>query len=390
MKSLSFSVGLVLLLAVAGYAQKRSHPDSLSSGVTLNWKYTRAPALQKIMDRYTVKDMPGIALAVYTADQGWWSGAAGFAKTESKTPLTINHLQYLQSVSKTYMAVAALQLYEEGKLDLDAFISKYLPEEYRQLIKNADKITVRMLLNHTSGIAEYNSDPEYTAAVILHPTDVLPMEKAIKCLANEEPQFAPGSRYRYTNTNYFLLTVIEDAVTGNHARYIEEKILRPLQLNHTFYRSSKNYLKYPLLPDSYWDILGNGRPANITPMQVANVSSLRGDDGMVATPIDAVKFLKGLMEGKLLKAATMTQMQQWVKNDAGQPAYGLGLIYIQVGELVGYGHGGGGLGAGCLLLYVPGKKTYVFLATNIGVVIDGPAGVKVNQMKDEILAVLFR
>jgi D-alanyl-D-alanine carboxypeptidase len=380
----------MLLSPLAVDAQKGGSQDGLYSGVNINTGYARAAELQAIMDRYTAKDLPGIAIAVYSEDQGWWSGASGFSKIESKTPMSINHLQYLQSVSKTYMAVAALKLFEEGKLELDAFITQYLPPEYRRFIKNADKITVRMLMNHTSGIAEYSSDPEYTAAVILHPTKVLRMETVIACLANEEAQFAPGSRYRYTNTNYFLLTVIADAIVGNHAKYIEEQILQPLQLNNTFYRSSKGYLHYPLLPDCYWDILNIGRPANITPMQVANVAALRGDDGMVATPVDAVKFLKGLMEGKLLQEATMPQMQKWVNNDAGKPTYGLGLFRMEHGDVVGYGHGGGGLGAGCLLLYVPARKVYVFLATNIGVVIDGPAGAKANKMKDEILAVLLR
>jgi len=125
-------------------------------------------------------------------------------------------------------------------------------------------------------------------------------------------------------------------------------------------------------------------------MQVANVAALRGDDGIVATPVDAVKFLKGLVDGKLLQKSSLDQMKQWVNNDGGKPAYGLGLVYLGDGENIGYGHGGGGLGAGCLLLYIPAKKTYVFLATNIGVIIDGPVGIKVNYMKNEIMSVLLK
>jgi D-alanyl-D-alanine carboxypeptidase len=125
-------------------------------------------------------------------------------------------------------------------------------------------------------------------------------------------------------------------------------------------------------------------------MQIANVASMSGDDGIVATPIDAVKFLKGLMEGKLIKESSMSQMQQWVKNESGRPVYGLGLIRFEEGGTIGFGHGGGGLGAGCLLLTVPAARMYVFLATNIGVVIDGPVGTKVNSMKDEILLTLLQ
>ena len=380
----------VFLFCVAGDAQSTTASNELFSGVTINKAYRQGQELQSIMDRYTAKDLPGVSLAVYSETEGWWAAASGYAKTESKTPMTVDHLQYLQSVTKTYAAVVALKLSEEGRLDLDAPISRYLPKKYQRLIRNMDRITVRMLMNHTSGIAEYNSHPKYTSDVILHPLKILDMEEVINCLENEEPQFAPGTKYQYTNTNYFLLTVVEDVVCGNHAKYMEEKIFRPLQLNNSFYRSSKGYLKYPLLPDCYWDILGMGRPANITPMQVANVAALRGDDGIVATPIDAVKFLKGLMEGKLINNSSMEQMQHWVKNEEGREVYGLGLSRMEAGPIVAYGHGGGGLGAGCLLLYVPVKKIYLFLATNIGLVIEGPVGVKVDAMRNEIMGVVLR
>jgi D-alanyl-D-alanine carboxypeptidase len=125
-------------------------------------------------------------------------------------------------------------------------------------------------------------------------------------------------------------------------------------------------------------------------MQRANVASLLGDDGVVATTYDAVLFLRGLMEGKLLKPSTLEMMQQWVKNDAGRPVYGLGLIHFEEGGLEGMGHGGGGLGAGCILLYVPAKKVYVFLATNTGVVVDGLGGLKANAMKNAVLEALLK
>ncbi len=366
------------------------HTSAIAQNVNSSTTYSRAAMIQSVMDKYTKNDLPGIAIAVYTDAEGWWSSASGFSKVESKKPMTINHLQYLQSVSKTYVAVIMLKLREEGKLDLDAYISKYLPKKYLNLIKNADKITVRMLMNHTSGVPEYTTDPEYTSSVILNPMRLQSMEDIINCLNDEEPQFEPGTKYRYTNTNYFLLTVIADVITGNHAKYMAEKIFKPLKLNSTYYRNDPGYLQYELLPDTYWDILNVGRPANITRMQVMNVASMRGDDGIVATPMDVVNFLKGLMEGKLLKDSSLKQMQQWVNNENGRPVYGLGLIRFEEGGIVGYGHGGGGLGAGCLLLYVPSKKTYVFVATNIGVVIDGAGGEKANKMKDEILGVLLQ
>jgi D-alanyl-D-alanine carboxypeptidase len=247
-----------------------------------------------------------------------------------------------------------------------------------------------MLLNHTSGIPEYVTDPEYTATVLLTPQKVVNMDEVLQCLENEEPQFKPGSRYLYTNTNYTLLAMIGDAITGDHARYINNIILKPLGLKNTFYRDDSSYLNNPGLVDSYWDLLNAGRPANVTIMQKANVAALIGDDGIICTPTDAVKFLVGLMQGKLLKESSLKMMQQWVKNDMGREVYGLGLIKFDLNGVVGYGHGGGGIGSGCALIYVPEKKVYVFLSTNIGVVWDGLPAIKANEMKDEIVKTVLR
>ena len=358
--------------------------------IDVNENYSQSKALQEVMDRYTAKDLPGIAVAVFSEKEGWWAGASGFSRTESKTAMKPENLQYIQSVAKTYMAVAILKLFEEGKIELDAPITKYLPGKYKTRIRNAGQITVRMLLNHTSGIPEYVTDPEYTATVLLTPQKVVNMDEVLQCLDNEEPLFKPGSRYLYTNTNYTLLAMIGDAITGDHARYINNIIFKPLGLKNTFYRDDSTYLNNPGLVDSYWDLLNAGRPANVTIMQKANVGALIGDDGIICTPTDAVKFLVGLMQGKLLKESSLKMMQQWVKNDMGREVYGLGLIKLDLNGVVGYGHGGGGIGSGCALIYVPEKKVYVFLSTNIGVVWDGLPAIKANEMKDEIVKTVLR
>ena len=203
------------------------------------------------------------------------------------------------------------------------------------------------------------------------------------------PCLHPGSKHHYTNTNYELLALIADAITGDHARYIANRIFVPLNLKHTFYRNDPNYLNNQWLVDSYWDILNTGRPANITSIQKTNVSSFIGDDGVVATPSDAVKFLKDLAEGKLLSDSSLQQMQQWVKDEEGHPIYGLGLVHYEAGGLVGWGHSGGGIGAGCVLIYVPAKKTFVFMAVNIGTLFGGDLAKKADDTKNEILGALL-
>ena len=388
MKKTSLAV-VVLTLTSISLAQTKND-KSCDKDISINSHYPKADSLHAIMKRYTEAGLPGVAMAVYSEKKGWWAGAEGYAKVETKIAMQKCNLQFLQSVSKSYMAVAILQLHEQGKIDLDAPITKYLPAKYVGYIKNPNSITVRMLLNHTSGIPEYSDDPAFVSYVIQHPLQKLSTEFVIGAIGGKEPMFAPGAKHYYSNTNYELLAVIADSVTGDHAAYIAKNIFAKLDLKNTFNRNDPQYLHYKELVNSYWDVLNTGKPANITAAQEANVSSYVGDDGIVCTPLDAVKFLKGLMEGKLLSEASLKEMKNWVNDEHGNPVYGLGLVHYQAGGIEAYGHSGGGIGAGCILLYIPSAQTYIFFATNIGTLFGGTLSEKANQLKDELLRTILQ
>lgn len=354
-----------------------------------NPAYSKAIELEHAMNEITKEGVPGIAMAVYS-DEGWWLGAKGLAKIEDRTPMQSCHLQYLQSVAKTYMAVAVLKLYEQGVVDLDAPMTEYLPLRYSKYITDAEKISVRMLLNHTSGIPEYNSVPAYVSYLLQHPNYIFDPEDYLKYIKGKALDFEPGSKYSYRNTNYVLLAFMVDALSGDHTQFIADNIFIPLGLSNTFYRNDSAYLNYDRLVNTYWDRYGDGIVENVSQMQKSNVSSLIGDDGIVATPLDAVKFLKGLMQGELLLNSTLEEMMIWVNNRHGNPAYGLGLAQANVQGATAYGHTGGGLGAGCELYYFPEKNIYVFLAINLGTVTDSPLHEGAGKVRDKIYDILFR
>ena len=353
-------------------------------------KYSKADALQASMDKYTSGGLPGVSLAIFTEKEGWWTGASGYANIEKKTKMQTSHLQYTQSVSKSYMAVAVLKLWEQEKIDLDAQVTKYLLPRYSRYIRSVNKMTVRMLLNHTSGIPEYATHPSMTSFVIQHPLKDFTVEDCLKFIEKEEPQFEPGTKYRYTNTNYQLLSLIVDGITGDHAKFIEKNIFEPLQLKNSFYANNHSYLKSLPLTHSYWDVLNTGHPADVSAFQQVNVSSLKGDDGIVSTPQDAATYLKGLMEGRLLGDSAMKEMLTFVKDENGNPKYGMGMFYFDLGGIKAYGHGGGGVGAGCVLMYIPDAKMYLFLATNLGVLVEGELTKKVDALKNELFMVLMQ
>jgi D-alanyl-D-alanine carboxypeptidase len=121
-----------------------------------------------------------------------------------------------------------------------------------------------------------------------------------------------------------------------------------------------------------------------------NVSTLVGDDGIVTTPADAIKFLQGLAEGKLLTDSTMTQMKTWVSDDKGEPIYGLGLVHRVNSGFENFGHSGGGIGAGCELYYFPEKHLYYFIALNLGTVTDSPLHTELLRIRDKLYDIMLK
>lgn len=352
-------------------------------------KFSRSEEMKDALGELVNSGVPGAAVALYSEEEGWWAGAAGYARIEDKVPMQNCHLQYLQSISKTYMAVVILKLYEQQKIELDVPIARYLPEEFSRKITGTDRITVRMLLNHTSGLPEYNYDPAYVTYLLQHPNYKFKPTEYLKYIAGEPLDFEPSSRYSYRNSNYLVLALLVDAVIGDHARYMSEVIFKPLGLSNTYYRNDPGYLAYPQLVNTYWDRYSNGIVENVSQLQGNNVASLIGDDGIVTTPFEAVTFLRALLEGKLLEDSTLSEMKAWVKDDTGEPRYGLGLGRTRILDQLAIGHSGGGIGAGVELYYFPDKKTYFFIAINLGTVTDSPMHIKAADARNRLYEVLL-
>ena len=351
-------------------------------------KYEQSSSVKSVVNKL-VENVPGAAIAVWSKD-GLWEYAAGYAKIESRTPMNSCHLQYLQSISKTYAAVCVLKLAERGKVDLHAPITAYLPLTYSQYVTRATEVTVEMLLNHTSGIPEYNDAPRYVTRLLQDPDHPFQPADYLIYIKGKPLDFEPGSKYSYRNTNYLLLALILDTLTGNHGAFMQKEIFEPLQLKDTYYFSSTGYLKYPELVNSYWDRYSTGRIENVSNLQRNNVQALVGDDGIVSTPADAVKFLRGLMTEQLVSARTLGQMKTWVNDAEGNATYGLGLDRTMIGKLEGWGHSGGGLGAGCQLYYIPEKDLYYFIAINLGTVTESPIHRNVEQQLAALAQILQR
>ena len=320
------------------------------------------PAFQDLLDRYVREGLPGVVLLVRTPE-GEWNGAAGYAKLETAEPMLPSHRHHAASVTKMYTAVATLLLVEDGAIDLDARIARYLPEEVYGPIPNGSEATVRQLLSHTSGIPDFSGDIAYDLDFLSDPMGAFPAERLLSYLHGQTAWSTPGTSYWYSNANYFLLAMIMDEVAeGGHAGVVSERILQPLGLGATYYKNEPGYPTPPGLVNSYQDLAGDGRLMNVTDMATHNLTIFAGNAGLIATSADFADFIDGLLDGELLGAAMLAEMQAWRERSR----YGLGLSYIETAYGRGVGHDGGDLGARSQVRHFPDHDATLVLLSNGG------------------------
>ena len=205
--------------------------------------------------------------------------ASGWHNKEQKIPAKPQALFKIASISKLYDAVAVTKLVGEGKLSLDKTIADYLPGIAGR-IENSDKITLRLMIQHKSGMPNFTDAPNFWAA----PTETF--EESLALILDKPANFEPGEDYEYCNTNYLLINKIMDQVLGyDNFIFIQEKILQPLHLTSTYGALSKVNLENVM-----------------SGYHVGHPYDLKEDDhGMVATAEDVGIFLRALNNGSLFK-----------------------------------------------------------------------------------------
>lgn len=259
---------------------------SISSLFFVPWVIVRAwitplpDTVQEQVDKAVNYNLDGIIVYVDQKGKPPAFYTAGWKNRENKIPADPQSLFKIASISKLYVAVAITKLVYEKRLSLDETLAHYFPELVKR-IENAEKISVRMMLQHRSGIPNLTDNPDF-------PWDNPPKSsrEALEYALDQPAKFAPNADYAYSNTNYLLLSEIIEKVVGySHQQYIREAILIPLNLNHTFGSlievniddvMSGYYIGYE--PDLKKNNLGN----------------------MLATAVDVGIFLRALNDGSLL------------------------------------------------------------------------------------------
>ncbi|MCB0563781.1 MAG: serine hydrolase [Phaeodactylibacter sp.] len=322
--------------------------------------------LQKKLEAIVkTNSLPGATAAIVLPDGQLISLAAGYADREADVSMKPGDQMFTGSVGKTFVAVLVLKQVETGHLRLDEKLAAYFGEEswYRQL-PNFSEITVRMLLQHTSGLPRYVFQPAFIEALKEQPDRSWRPEELLGFVANMEPQHPAGKGWAYSDTNYLLLGMLLEKISGKaYYALLQEQILGPLGLQHTF-PSDKPDL--PGLTQGYIgsnNILGFPRNKTVENGRYAiNPQFEWTGGGLVTNAEDLAKWMFSLQKGQVLGHRMLQEMRLPVSFRSGRPAesgYGLGCFVWQVGEGLHYGHEG----------LMPGHVTSVEYAADEGLAI---------------------
>ncbi|MGW2558905.1 serine hydrolase domain-containing protein [Streptomyces sp. NPDC001514] len=292
--------------------------------------------------------VPGV-VARAQDPRGTWDGTTGLGNTATGRERLPQDRFRVGSITKTFVATVLLQLEAEGRLNLDDTVEKWLPGVVRGNGHDGRKITVRQLLNHTSGIYSYTGDPGFGAKVFgpgffEHRYDTWKDRELVAVAMTHKPEFAPGTGWSYSNTNYVLAGMVIGKVTGRpYGQEVERRILRPLKLHATSVPGTAATMPRP--SGRAYSKLSDD-PAADTVHDVTELNpSIAGAAGeMISSTSDLQRFYRALLGGKLLPAPQLKEMTNTVplSPEAPQYGYGLGLMRTELscGKEV-WGHGGG-------------------------------------------------
>ena len=357
---------LVICFALVHFACKMNinEPVEAPKGswdASLN-THPKGAAFQQLLDDYVKRGLPGLVMFV-KSPEGMWNGAAGYARLETRERMTPMHLHHAASIAKTYTATAIMMLVDEGKIVVDAKINAYLPRKITDKIGNGNEATVRHLLNHTSGIRDWQND-EIKSEIDFgnDPYGAYPPERLLEYISGKPAHFPPGSQARYSNTNYLLLALIMDHVLGeSQAGFVSKRIIKHLGLENTYYKNEPGYPRPPGLVNSYEDAFGNGTLRNITDLAIQSIKRYWGHAGYIASSHDYARFIEALFNGELVSAVSLQEM---MPRDGGYYGFGLYFHFTPYGR--GIGHNGGGPETQTHRHYYPDSKTTLVLLTNAG------------------------
>jgi D-alanyl-D-alanine carboxypeptidase len=304
-----------------------------------------ASPLQHRLDKLVAEGVPGAILLVRDGSRTTRL-TAGTARLSTREPMRPDDRFRVGSITKSFVSAIVLELVGEGKVSLSDSVERWLP----RLVPGGDGITIRNLLNHTSGLYNYTDDPKVVSAFLSRQFERKWTPHELVALAvSHPPLFAPGAQWSYSNTNFILLGLIVEAATGHPLEQeLRDRIFTPLGLDATSFPST------PRLPAPY----AHGYvyfPSSTKPLDVSRFdpSWAYAAGAIVSTVDDLADFYRALLRGDLVTPHLVWRMESVVSTGYGN-GYGLGLGSTHLRCSIVWGHDGD----------VPGYLTFALSSGN--------------------------
>ncbi len=359
---------------------------------------TLTQRLQEELDRLrTETDFPGATVAFIFTDGTSGSVATGVADKELNIPMGTQSRMLAASIGKTFVAATMLALQQEGKLELDTPISHWLNQRpWFSQLPNHDNITLRQLLNHTSGLPDHvysESFAKQMSAQWNEPGVPFSDEELVSLVLNQAPLFSAGEGWSYTDTGYILINLVIQKVTGNDFyTEINRRFIAPLQLTAT---TPSNTRELPNLAAGYTSADNPfGIPAkslNKDGLMVWNPGVESAGGGWISNTTDLAHWGLVLFEGNAIDGNYLSQLLTGFPTDQNNNIqYGLG-VSIFSGGLYGpvYGHAGWIPGYTSSLRYYPEHHLAIAIQINTDIGIQGGANPGMGQIEQRLAAVLI-
>ncbi|WP_409463149.1 serine hydrolase domain-containing protein [Amycolatopsis sp. GA6-003] len=287
---------------------------------------------------------------------------AGYGNLTAKTPADPKARFRIGSDTKAFTAAVLLQLEAEGKLSLDDPLARWLPGSVNANGNDGTKITVRQVLNQTSGLPDYAADARFINSYVANtnPRQAWPPQTLVDIATSHPSLGAPGAAFHYSNTNYILAGMVIKAVTGNEpAAEIQRRVFEPLSLTNTSFPTSDPSLTGNYLT-GYYIWLG----VFYNDVTVSNVQAFGTAGAIVSTEDDLATFERALLSGKLLPPRQQAELKTTVPADNAGTRYGLGIGLSPTPCGLAWNHSGGVLGYFNLWLTSDDGSKQVLVAAN--------------------------
>jgi D-alanyl-D-alanine carboxypeptidase len=312
-------------------------------------------------------DFPGMTIGFVLPDGKSASVSTGLADVENKIPLEPNDKMLAGSIGKTYCAAVVMQLVQAGKLNFDEKIEHWFGKDaWFSRLPNGKDITVRMLMNHTSGLAEYYPLKGFMDRVLKEPDRAWKPEELVECVLDGQPLFPAGKGWSYADTNFILVGMIVERIPGNDIYTEEDKrLLKPLKLTGTIPSVARTL---PGVVPGYSGsarIFGFEGRSMIDGKLIFNPQFEYTGGGYASTAEDLARWAKDLYECKVFNKQMLAQMVDAVPAKTGRgDKYGLGVQVRESAFGISYGHGGWFPGYLSEMEYFPDYKIAIAVQVN--------------------------